>query len=652
MSSPITILNVDDSEAARYTRSHVLRRAGFLVVEASTGEEALRALHERAPQLVLLDVRLPDVSGIEICRTIKRDPTRNRTPVVQISSTYVSEQDQLAGLDGGAEVYLAEPVEPRELITVVRTLVRLRSAEKELRESEARWRRLFGASVIGVMVMRAGRITEANPALLRLLGASPAQLEAQALELEALTHPGFRAAHTRALAELAASGSCETFESALLHASGREVRVLISGTALDGEPSRWLGLVLDISERRRAEAEREQLLVSEQRARLEAQRAAQLKDEFLANLSHELRTPMSTISAWLHLLRDENVSKQQLGRGLDAIERATRAQNQLIADLLDVSRIIAGKLSVEHEPVELRGLLEGVAENFALDLAAKQLRLELELGAVRECTVLGDLGRLQQVFSNLLSNAVKFTPRGGRIWIRASAQAEHAVVAVGDNGQGIPAHFLPHVFDRFRQADGSSMRKHGGMGLGLAIVRHLVDLHGGEVHATSAGPGQGSCFTVRLSCGKSGVRCAPAPSADSGVRETPLAGIRILLVEDDPDGREAIRELLERCGAECRAAASALEALALLDAWRPDVAISDIGMSGIDGYGFIRQLRRRCAERRTPLPALAVTAFAREEDRQRALESGYDGHIAKPIDLRELVAALLALYSRGSAHSH
>jgi PAS domain S-box-containing protein len=646
--SGVLILNVDDNPATRYTRTRVLQQAGFRVLEAGTASDALRMVRESSPQLVLMDVRLPDMSGIDACRRIKLDPLTMRTPVVQISATFVTESDQAAGLEGGAEVYLTEPVEPVELITVVRTLLRLRSAERGLLVSEERWRRLFGANVVGLVIVKDDRIVEANDLFLDMIGLSRAQIETQVVELSALTPPEFQDVDDKIHEELESLGSCAAFEKDLLRPDGERVRVLMGGTVLDSGHSHWLGFVLDIRERRRADAERELLLLREQEARREAERAVRLKDEFLANLSHELRTPMSTISGWLHLLRSGQLSREQVEHGLQTIERATRSQNQLIADLLDVSRIVAGKLSIERELVEVRSLIEASAELVVFDARSKGIETVFDFGA-QPAHVMGDGRRLQQVFWNLLSNAVKFTPRGGRIHVRTMLAPSSVTVTVSDTGQGIPAEFLPHVFDRFRQADGSSSRRHGGMGLGLAIVRHVVDLHGGDVGARSDGEGKGSTFSVTLPRARLQDSEMTAESAPDSREPFSLAGIHVLLIEDDDDAREMAEAVLLQAGARCRSVASAVAALNALDHEPADVVISDIAMSEIDGYEFIRRLRAREADRGGRIPAVALTAFARKEDRERALASGYDAHVAKPIDPREILrtARDLALRRRG-----
>jgi len=640
-----TVLNVDDNPATRYARSRVLRQAGFDVTEAGTGQQALELIGTGNPHIVLLDVRLPDMSGIDVCRQFKADPQTMGIPVIQISATFVTEQDQLLGLEGGAEVYLTEPVEPQELITVVRTLLRLRSVERTLNEAETRWRRLFGSNIIGIFVAANTRLLEANDVFLRMIGVPRTSFNTGTLDLGAITPREFDGEDAVAMNDIRGNGSCATYEKEFVCRDGSRMRALVGGARLSGD--RWMGFALDISDRRRVEAERERLLAREQEARREAERATQIRDEFLANLSHELRTPMSTITGWLHLLRSGKLGKEESTNAFEAIERATRSQNQLIEDLLDVSRIVAGKLHLELERVSLGKLIESSIESVSLAAQGKGVTIRQE--AVEDAlAVSGDRRRLQQVFWNLLVNAVKFTPGGGEVFVSVQLGAADVAVTVKDTGEGIAPEFLPHVFERFRQADGSTTRTHSGMGLGLAIVRHVVEMHGGSVVAHSDGRGKGATFVVNLPLATDSLeeRKAGAAASRGPLKDRALEGVSVLVLDDDPDAREMIWALLRQCGAECRKAASAVEAFEILNSWDPTVVVSDIGMAGIDGYGFISRLRRRSSEPAGRIPAIALTAFARREDRDRALQSGYDEHVAKPIDPRELVDTITRVTRR------
>jgi signal transduction histidine kinase/CheY-like chemotaxis protein len=398
----------------------------------------------------------------------------------------------------------------------------------------------------------------------------------------------------------------------------------------------------EISRRKLAHQEREQLLASERRARADAEEANRTKDEFLAILSHELRTPLNAMLGWVHLLRGGKLDGPTTARGLDVLERNTRAQARLIDDLLDVSRIVTGKLLVEARPVELADVAAAAVDAVRPAAAARGVSLNVQLdpagGPVR-----GDATRLQQVAWNLLSNAVKFTPAGGRVEVRLLRADSHAELVVSDNGQGISSALLPFVFDRFRQGDSSSTRRHGGLGLGLAIVRHLVELHGGAVTAESAGETRGATFRVRLPILT--VQSAP-PEIRAEKRESAhgaIAGLRVLVVDDEADAREMLGVVLRQAGAEVTTAACAGEALDLLDRMTFDVLVSDIGMPGEDGYELISRLRARPEERGGLAPALALTASARGEDRLRALAAGFQLHTAKPINPGELLAAVEAL---------
>jgi signal transduction histidine kinase len=400
-----------------------------------------------------------------------------------------------------------------------------------------------------------------------------------------------------------------------------------------------------------AERERARLLVLEQQARKEAEEANRLKDEFLATLSHELRTPLNAILGWTQVLRAGKLDETTAVRALETIERNAKSQAQLISDLLDVSRIITGKLRLDLKPVELPRIIDSVLESIRPAADAKEIELDVALAPLRN-PVIGDADRLQQVVWNLLSNAIKFTPRGGRVAVRLETSAQNAVVRVKDSGVGIRPDFLPYVFDRFRQAESTITRSHGGLGLGLSIVRHLVELHGGTVEVESEGEGRGATFTVRLPI--RGELTQALPSADKPAQSgwqslwNPdlLAGVRVLVVEDEADTRDLLVTALQQCGAAVTAVANAAEALDALDP-HTDVLVSDIGLPGEDGYSLLRRLRSLGPDRGGNVPAAALTAFARAEDRLRALEAGFETHLAKPLDPSELVATVARLAGRG-----
>jgi signal transduction histidine kinase/ActR/RegA family two-component response regulator len=396
---------------------------------------------------------------------------------------------------------------------------------------------------------------------------------------------------------------------------------------------------------------KDELLVREQAARQEAEAASRLKDEFLAILSHELRTPLSVILGWADLLRTGGLDKATFTEAIETIERHAELQLQLVEELLDVSRIITGKLQLKVHPVDLVPVIEAAIAAIRLAAKAKAIRLESMLDP-EVGPVLGDADRLQQVLWNLLSNAIKFTPREGRVEIRLERTDSSAQITVSDTGQGITAEFLPYVFERFRQADSTSTRVHSGLGLGMAIVRHLVELHGGKVYAASAGEGQGATFTVKLPLlaiqisedfPADSLEPLSPNSSPSSKNNLALNGLRVLVVDDDVDTRKLLTTVLERSGAKVTGVSSVGDALEELDRSQPDVLVSDIGMPGEDGYALIRKVRALEPERGGKIPAVALTAYARNQDRIRALSAGFQRHVAKPVRPTELTKVIASL---------
>jgi PAS domain S-box-containing protein len=411
---------------------------------------------------------------------------------------------------------------------------------------------------------------------------------------------------------------------------------------------RWIGSWTDIEELKRTQGLDELALKQDQAARAEAEAANRAKDEFLAMISHELRTPLGAILIWSQLLRNEKMDEAGMARALGMIERSTKTLAKLIDDLLDVSRIIAGKLRLDSRTVQLGPVIEAAVEAAQPDAQAKGVRLERALPPAM-ISVDGDPVRLQQVVGNLLSNAIKFTPEDGRLHVALEATGTHARITVTDTGAGINAEFLPYIFERFRQADTTSTRRNKGLGLGLAISRHLIELHGGTIEAASPGEGHGSTFTVTVPLLRATAAEAPAPPAVRAegwaAQGGTLDGVRVLVVDDESDARDALALVLERCGARVTVAGSAAEALGAWNRETPDVLLSDIAMPGEDGYSLIRKIAASHPDSR-PLAAAAVTAYATSEDRQRALEAGYRDHLTKPVDPGTLVATVARLAGR------
>jgi PAS domain S-box-containing protein len=429
--------------------------------------------------------------------------------------------------------------------------------------------------------------------------------------------------------------------------------IIVSGLASQAAVAMDNARLYEAAQKARAEAER--AAAENERLYKQAEESSRLKEEFLATISHELRTPLSAILGWARMLRLGQLSPENSAKALDTIERNARAQAQLVDDLLDVSRIITGKLRMDVRPSDPNSFIDAAVESVRPAADAKGVRVQkvVDTGPI---SIPGDPVRLQQVVWNLLSNAIKFTPRGGRVQIRSERVNSHLEIVVSDTGQGIAPEFLPHVFDRFRQADQKTSRQHGGMGLGLAIVRHLVEMHGGTVRANSDGEGRGATFTVMLPIAPlyqidaSGGRVHPGardllPPHDSADR---LDGLRILAVDDEPDTRELLKQGLEFLGAKVKVVGSAAEAIESLRGNVPDILISDIGMPGTDGYDLIRQVRALPPDRGGKVPAIALTAYTRVEDRLQALRAGYDMHVPKPVELAELVAVAASVSRRNS----
>jgi signal transduction histidine kinase/CheY-like chemotaxis protein len=421
---------------------------------------------------------------------------------------------------------------------------------------------------------------------------------------------------------------------------------------------RVLVSLMDISERKVIFREHERLLASEQAARLQAEEASRFRDEFMATLSHELRTPLTSILGWSRLLRAQQFTEEQVANALEVIERNAQAQVLLVDDLLDVSRVIMGKLRLTLRPVDLASVVTAATDTLRPTAEAKGVSLQAHLDP-QAGQVSGDQDRLQQVVWNLVSNAVKFTPKGGRVEVRVEGTGSSVEIAVNDTGQGISPEFMPYLFDRFRQADKSSGRRHAGLGLGLAIVRQLVELHGGSIRAESAGVGQGATFTVSLPIlsvrsramgeGKWG-KWAVGSSALPG-RPLELKGLRVLYVDDDEDAREMVSAFLDGRGARVTVSDSATDALEILKRERPDVLISDIGMPGEDGYWLIGKVRALARDEGGRTPAAALTGYARAADRQKVLRAGFQAHVSKPVDPTELAIVVAGLGGRAGGEN-
>jgi len=407
-------------------------------------------------------------------------------------------------------------------------------------------------------------------------------------------------------------------------------------------------LEAEVAERRRVEECLRLSLVGEQMARAEAETANRMKDEFLATVSHEIRTPLNAIIGWSHLLRSGRLDQATTQRAIETIDRNAKSQAQLIEDILDVSRMITGKLRLNNEPVDISSVINAAIDSVQLAIDSKELHLEVTMDPSARHT-LGDANRLQQVVWNLLANAIKFTPPGGRIEVRVERAGENLQMQVSDSGQGISAEFLPFIFDRFRQADGTTTRKHGGLGLGLAIVRHVVELHGGTITAQSAGPGTGATFTIKLPLAQA-MKPRNKKRNQSALAKTealtPLPGlenVKVLLVDDDPDTLQILSVILTDSKASVQRCSSVAEALDVLKWYQPDVLVSDLAMPGEDGYSLISRIRELELESGRETPVIALTSYVRVEDRARALSAGFNMFVPKPVEPAELITAIASL---------
>ncbi|APR79485.1 two-component sensor histidine kinase [Minicystis rosea] len=510
-------------------------------------------------------------------------------------------------------------------------------AERALLAEERRFRAVFAAQLAPLAIARSdGPVLEANDAWLRLVGRTREEIARGAVTWREITPPEWYGVTVDSILSMAKLGRFGPIEKEYVRPNGRRVPVLVCGARMAGEADTDLVCAIDLTDQKRLERAlhaHEAHLDSERAARTELERVGRAKDEFVAMLSHELRTPLNAVLGFAALARRPGQSQQQLEKALAVVERNGRLLAQIIADLFDVSRIVSGKLHVERGPIDLPATIDVALESMRAAAEAKGITLRTavtDVGAV----VLGDATRLQQVVLNLLSNAIKFTPRGGRVEIALARRGAAIELVVSDDGQGIEPEFLPFVFDRFRQAEASMTRQHGGLGIGLAIVKHLVELHGGNVHAESEGPGRGARFVVTLPPHSGLASSATGPAATAAN----LLGARILVVDDEPDAQELVKRLLEEQGARVVTASSATEALDMLSETPIDAVVSDIGMPGMDGYEMIRRVRAGSAAH--TVPAVALTAYARPEDRARALDAGYQAHVTKPVEPAEMLATV------------
>ncbi|HEX9051056.1 MAG TPA: response regulator [Anaeromyxobacter sp.] len=605
MSAQGRIVLVEDNDATRYAVTRILAAAGYAVTPAADGATGLRLAATIKPDLVLLDVKLPDLSGFEIVRILKQDPETADIPVVHLSATSVTAAEQVRGLEGGADAYLTHPVDPRVLVATLNALLRARRAE-------ARFQRVFETGLLGIARWDAdGVVRDANDALLRLSGWTREDVAAGSVRWDAL-----QVADPAAATPAVVGGPAERL---LVTRDGRRVPVLVGGAAEEGDDA--IAFVLDISERRRAEE-----------ALREADRR---KDEFLAILSHELRNPLAPIRNSVYLLSRVDPGSPQAARARQVIERQSIHLTRLVDDLLDVTRISRGKIELRPVRLDLREVVRKTADDVRSMFDQRSVELEVEL-CDGPLWVNADPTRISQVVGNLLHNAMKFTPPNGEVVVAARSAGDRAEVVVHDTGIGIDPAELEHMFEPFAQADRTLARSQGGLGLGLALVLGLVRQHGGDVTARSEGLGHGAEFRVTLPL-------APADAAAAaGARVDPArTALRILLVEDNPDAAQSLAEILQLKGHDVSLARDGRSGIATARELRPNVVLCDVGLPDISGYEVARTLRSDPALNGTRL--VAISGYAHPEDHDRGRRAGFDAHLAKPASLETLDALLASV---------
>src|SRR6476661_6523125 len=653
MQSPhrVNVLLVDDRPENLVALEAILNSPSYNLVQANSGAEALRCLLNEDFAVILLDVQMPGMDGFETATLIRSRDRSRATPIIFITAFSSNDTHVFKGYSLGAVDYLFKPLEPEILTSKVQVFVelfqktvevkqqaaQLAAVNSELSKSEERFRTLCACSPLGIYLADVeGRCTYINPRCQAICGLTLEESLAEIWQRE--VHPEDR---DRVVADwLAWIKEGQEYSNEFRLAGSETVRwINVQSSPMFSDLGKLIGhvgTVRDVTDRKQAEEERSRL-IREQVARQEAERANQMKDEFLAILSHELRTPLNAILGWSRLLRSKTFDRE-------TIERNAKSQAQLIEDILDVSRILRGKLNLNKHPIRLESAIKLAIDSLQPLTEEKSIVIELTCSPnVGE--VIGDFDRLQQIVWNLLSNAIKFSPQEGKVQVRLESVGDEAQIEIIDSGIGIAPDFLPYVFDRFRQADSSTTRSYGGLGLGLAIVRHLVEQHGGKVYAEN-NPGEGAKFTVALPLAQRNALAADDDWShlnDATEVLPTLANLQLLVVDDDDDTREFLIALLEDEGSVVRSAASVAGALAALESYWPDLLLSDIGMPEADGYELIRRVREMEVLRGGKIPAIALTAYAREEERKQALEAGFQMHLSKPVDINKLIVAIANL---------
>jgi hypothetical protein len=663
---PTRILLVDDHQANLLALEAILQPLGHTLVKATSGEEALKRLLSEDFALILLDVQMPGLDGLQTASLIKSHARTASIPIIFITAASGTAERVFQGYARGAVDYIVKPFDPDVLTSKVNVFAELYQKTEKIkqqakllrdqqiaaieRRNEQRFRQLTDSLPLPVCATRVDGVPYyCNRAWSEYAGCRAE--EPVGLTDPSVVHPDEAPRAQSTFERALRLGAPFEVDVRLLRASDQQYRWHI----VRGVPERqeragivgWVVTATDVDDKRRAEEVQAAALEREKRAREAAEIANRSKDEFLATISHELRTPLNAILGWSQMLRKGGLDAAAQARAMETIERNAAAQARLISDLLDVSRIVTGKIRLDVRPIDLESVINAAVDSLRPAMEAKGIVFDMKLERL-ERPINADPNRLQQVVWNLLTNAVKFGSKHVVLTLCRTASAIE--VSVTDDGQGIHPDFINQVFDRFQQADSSTTRAHGGLGLGLAIVRHIVQLHGGTVLARSDGPGRGATFTFRLPARASGTTAIRAPMANRlGVLD--LAGVDVLVVDDEEDARDLMSTLLARTGAHVRTAGSVAEAMEEIERARPHLIISDIAMPHEDGYELIRRVRALHEQTGVRVPALAVTAYATNEDRTRILQAGFESHLTKPVEPTQIFSSIGRVLGRAFPNS-
>ncbi|MBD2730843.1 response regulator [Nostoc sp. FACHB-892] len=635
----LRILLIDDNPHDRLLAIHALEQefADLQIKQVIRPEELEEALLTGNFDVVITDYQLRWSDGITVLQKFKsRYP---ELPVVMFTNSG-SEEISVEAMKSGLDDYVVKSARHyMRLPVAVRLAVERAATKRKVQGLELRFQTLLNQLNVGVYRLTGDdALLESNGAFLHLLGINSLTKIPESHTLAPYFQPGD---YAQLLQELKQTDDSPEREVLLRRADGNEIWVRISQTlSANNEITVIDGIIEDITARKQAEQEREQLLQREQAARAEAEASNLIKDEFLSVLSHELRSPLNPILGWCRLLTSHQLNESKKTEAIAIIERNAKLLAQMIEDLLNISQILQGKLNLNIYSVDLVSIISVALESVQLAAQAKNIQMHSVL-TPNVCFVLGDPTRLQQVFWNLLFNAIKFTPAGGSVEVRLKQVDTQAQIQVTDTGQGISHDFLPYVFDKFRQADSKTTRNFGGLGMGLAIVKHLVELHGGQVWAESLGEGQGSTFTVRLPL------MTKQTQTNINIKQFDnrlnLSGIRVLLVDDEVDSKELADFILQEYGAEVISVGSPFEVILTLMDFQPDVLVLDIGMPDMDGYMLLEEIRSLPPEQGGRIPAIALTAYAGKVDKQQAISAGFQAHLPKPVDADQLVEVIAEL---------